>query len=341
MEPVQALTKIMSGQSLTYSEMGDLITQMLQGQIAHSLLGAILIALQIKGESVDEMTAALHTIRSLGIRVDLPEQKQAEILDVVGTGGDGIRSFNISTAAMFVIAAAGVKVAKHGSWAASSPSGAGNVIQAMGVMLPISVEKIIEGLETVHIAFMLAAGHYPLLHKVATVRKELGVRTMFNILGPLLNPALARNQLLGVFSPALQDLCASTGKQDGMQRMLVVHGCDGMDEITLSGPTRIVELRDNCLSDYTICPEEFGMKTINDLSALQVNSIEESIQKIDAVLDGVIGPQRDMVLLNAGAGLYCAGKVSSIGEGVLLAKDSIDSGEAKRKKAQFIEFYRV
>ena len=329
----EALKRLLDHNELFYDEIQTLFREMLSGKMAPELIAALLMGLRMKVETVSEVAAAAEVMREFAIRV--PVHHPEELLDIVGTGGDGLKTFNISTTALFVAAAMGAKIAKHGGSAVSSSSGASDVMQEMGMQyLPPAM--IARSIEETQIGFMAAASHNPALRYVMSVRQILGVRTLFNILGPLVNPARAGKQFLGVFHHDLLGIYAHVGKNLGVKRMLVVHGCDGMDEITVSGPTFATELKEGEIKSFVIHPEDLGMELYKDLSPLEVHSAKQSLTKIDAVLAGEKVVARDIVLLNAGAALYCAGIADSLAEGVALAREGIDSGKAQEKKHTYI-----
>ncbi len=329
----EALKRLLDHNELFYDEVQTLFRNMLSGKMAPEMIAALLIGLRMKVETVSEVAAAAEVMREFSIRV--PVNNSEELLDIVGTGGDGLKTFNISTTALFVAAAMGAKIAKHGGSAVSSSSGASNVMQAMGVQF-LPPETVARSIKETHIGFMAAVNHNPAMRYVMSVRQVLGVRTLFNILGPLVNPARAGKQFLGVFHRDLLGIYAHVGKKMGIKRMLVVHGCDGMDEITVSGPTFATELREGEIKNFEIHPQDLGVDLYKDLSPLVVQSPKESLTKIDAVLAGEKGVARDIVLLNAGAALYCAGIADSLAEGVALAREGVDSGKAQAKKRDYI-----
>ncbi|QRN41731.1 MAG: anthranilate phosphoribosyltransferase [Neisseriaceae bacterium] len=334
--PPEALNRLLNNNEILYDEMTYLMREIMSGRMAPEMVAALLIGLRMKVETVSEITAAVNVLKEFYLAVPILDPDHT--IDIVGTGGDGIKTFNISTTAMFVVAAAGAKIAKHGGKAVSSASGAADAIEAMGVNIYLSPEQIAESIEKTNIGFMYAPQHNQAMRHVAPVRRILGVRTIFNILGPLTNPANTKNQLLGVFHEDLLGICSNVGRQMGLKRMLVVYGSDGMDEITITGTTQIAELNNGKITRYEIHPEDFGISVSQDLSPIQAFSSVESLQKMDEVLAGEKGPSRDIVLLNAAAALYCVGLTDNIQEGVEIAQEAIDSKKAQQKKQEFIQF---
>jgi anthranilate phosphoribosyltransferase len=292
-----------------------------------------LTSLRVKKETIGEIAAAASVMREFSARVELPDN--SHFVDIVGTGGDGAHTFNISTAAMFVCAAAGAKVAKHGNRSVSSKSGSADVLEALGAAIELQPAQVAQCLAETGFGFMFAPIHHPAMKTVAPVRKELGVRTIFNILGPLTNPAGAQNILMGVFHADLVGIQARVLQRLGMKRALVVHGRDGLDEITLAGGTLVAELRADRIEEYEILPGEFGV-ALADLRTLQVDSPAESKAMLLQVLDDHEGPARDIVVLNAGAALYVADVAVSIADGVARARTAIASGAARTKLAEYI-----
>ena len=286
-------------------------------------------------ETVSEITAAAAVMREFATPV--PVQDKANLVDIVGTGGDGAKTFNISSTAMFVAAAAGAKVAKHGGRSVSSSSGAADVMEQMGADLTLSPEQVGQCIDEVGIGFMFAQNHHSAMRYVAPVRRSLGFRSIFNILGPLTNPASAPNQLLGVFHIDLCGILSRVLQQLGSQHVLVVHGSDGLDEITITGHTRVAELKDGTIQEYDISPEQFGLPVYRNLDAIRVNNSAESLAMMQAVLAGKHGAARDIVLLNAAACLYAGNVVGTLADGVAAAIAAIDSGAAQAKQQQFIQ----
>ncbi|WP_027008708.1 anthranilate phosphoribosyltransferase [Conchiformibius kuhniae] len=337
--PQQALARLIDNNELFYDEMTDLMRQIMRGEVPPEQLAALLTGLRIKVETVSEIAAAAAVMREFSLKVPLADT--AGWVDVVGTGGDGAKTFNISTTAMFVAAAAGAKVAKHGGRSVSSSSGAAEVVEAMGVPLTLSPQQIAEGMAACGVGFMFAPNHHAAMRHVAPVRKSLGFRTLFNILGPLTNPAGAKNQLLGVFHIDLCGILSRVLQQLGAQHVLVVHGSDGLDEITVTGPTHIAELHHGTVREYEICPEDFGVPRYQNLDALRVDNAAESLALMNRVLAGKEdGAARDIVLLNAAAALYAAGAANSLADGMTRARAALESGAAQAKQQAFIDCCR-
>ena len=333
--PQQAIARLIDNNELFYDEMTDLMRQIMTGQVPPEQLAAILTGLRIKVETVSEITAAAAVMREFATPV--PVQDKANLVDIVGTGGDGAKTFNISSTAMFVAAAAGAKVAKHGGRSVSSSSGAADVMEQMGADLTLSPEQVGQCIDEVGIGFMFAQNHHSAMRYVAPVRRSLGFRSIFNILGPLTNPASAPNQLLGVFHIDLCGILSRVLQQLGSQHVLVVHGSDGLDEITITGHTRVAELKDGTIQEYDISPEQFGLPVYRNLDAIRVNNSAESLTMMQAVLAGKHGAARDIVLLNAAACLYAGNVVGTLADGVAAAIAAIDSGAAQAKQQQFIQ----
>ena len=332
--PQQALTRLIDNNELFYDEMTDLMRQIMRGEVLPEQIAAILTGLRIKVETVSEIAAAASVMQEFATKVNTPYAN--ELVDIVGTGGDGAKTFNISTTAMFVAAAAGAKVAKHGGRSVSSSSGAADVLEAMGANLQQSPEQVAQSIAQCGIGFMFAPNHHAAMRYVAPVRKALGFRTIFNILGPLTNPAGAANQLLGVFHIDLCGILSRVLQQLGSRHVLVVHGSDGLDEITVSGCTRIAELKDGAVREYDIHPEEFGLPVYADLGSLKVENAADSLAMMNAVLRGEArGAARDIVLLNAAACLYAGNVAGSLAEGLARACEALDSGKAAAKQAEF------
>ena len=333
MDIKEAIAKLVDRVDLTEEEMVSVMNQIMSGEATPLQIAAFLTALRMKGEKVEEITGAARVMREKARRVKV---KTERVLDTCGTGGDQKGTFNVSTTSAFVVAGAGVAVAKHGNRSVSSRSGSADVLAALGVKVDAPKEKVEECLEKIGIGFLFA----PLLHEAMKYavqpRREIGIRTIFNLLGPLTNPALATHQLVGIYDGALTTLVAQVLKNLGSVRALAVHGMEGMDEISLCGPTRVAELRDGKVRDYTIAPEEVGLKRCR-LEEVRGGTPEECAQIVRAVLHGDKGPKRDMVLFNSGAALYVSGAAESIAEGIPLAAQSIDSGKAQKKLEQLVE----
>ncbi|MCP2040377.1 anthranilate phosphoribosyltransferase [Neisseria sp. HSC-16F19] len=332
--PQQALNRLIDQNELFHDEMMDLMRQIMSGQVAPEVIAALLVGLRIKVETVSEVAAAAKIMREFATRV--PVQETAHLVDIVGTGGDNAHTFNISTTSMFVAAAAGAKVAKHGGRSVSSSSGSADIIETMGASLNLDAAAVGRCIDDIGLGFMFAPNHHSSMKYVAPVRRALGVRTIFNILGPLTNPAAAPNQVLGVFHIDLVGIMSRVLQQLGSRHVLVVHGHDGLDEITLTGPTRVAELKDGVIMEYDIHPQQFDIAVIDSIKPLQAADSRESLAKMNAVLAGEHGPCRDIVLLNAAATLYAGDVASSLEDGVAAAREAIDSGRAREKQQAFI-----
>ncbi|MGV1016914.1 MAG: anthranilate phosphoribosyltransferase [Fluviibacter phosphoraccumulans] len=331
--PKEALQRLIEHREIFHEEMTSLMRQIMSGEVSPVMIAGILIGLRVKKESIEEIAAAAAVMREFATPV--PVHDAQNLLDIVGTGGDGAHTFNISTTVMFVAAAAGARVAKHGGRSVSSQSGSADALEALGAKLDLSPAQVVQCIDQTGIGFMFAPSHHSAMKHAAPVRKELGVRTLFNILGPLTNPAGAGTQLLGVFHPDLVGILVRVLQRLGSRRALVVHGVDGLDEVSLSGPTLVGELKDGEIHEYQIKPEDFGI-TPAPISDLQVADPAESIVRMKAVLANEPGPSQDIVLLNAGAALYAAGQVASIALGIDQARQAIASGAARNKLNEFI-----
>ena len=334
----EALQRVLVHREIFYDEMVDLMRQVMRGDVSPVMTAALLTGLRVKKETIGEIAAAASVMREFAAKVEVPDN--SHFVDIVGTGGDGAHTFNISTAAMFVCAAAGAKVAKHGNRSVSSKSGSADVLESLGANIELQPDAVAKCLAQTGFGFMFAPIHHPAMRHVAPVRRELGVRTIFNILGPLTNPAGAPNILMGVFHPDLVGIQARVLQRLGMSRALVVHGRDGLDEITLAGGTMVAELRDGKIEEYELLPGEYGF-AMSDLQSIRVESPTESKAMVLEVLADVPGPARDIVLLNAGAALYAAGVARSIGDGVVQARQSISSGAARAKLDQYVAVTRA
>lgn len=328
MTPQAALNRLIDGNELFYDEMLDLMRQIMSGQVSPPLVAAILVGLRVKVESVSEIAAAATVMREFASAV--PVQHRDHLVDTCGTGGDQSHTFNISTTAAFVTAAAGARVAKHGGRSVSSSTGSADVLEAFGVNLQLTPAAVGALIDEIGIGFMFAPNHHSAMRHVAPIRKELGVRTLFNILGPLTNPAGADNQVMGVFHPDLVGIQARVLQMLGSRHAMIVHGCDGLDEITLSGPSRIAELKDGRVLEYSLDPQEYGF-AYADLSTLKANNSEASKTLLLGVLNNEAGPARDIVVLNAAAAIYVSGCADSFQEGIARADEAIRSGAALAK----------
>ena len=335
MTPQQALQQIIAHQEISHDEMVVLMRQIMQGEVSPVLIAGLVIGLRVKTETVEEIAAAAHVMRELATRVAIEDDSY--LVDTCGTGGDAAHTFNISTAAAFVAAAAGARVAKHGGRSVSSKSGSADVLEALGVNLNQTPQQVASSIHDIGVGFMFAPHYHAAMKHAAPVRRELGVRTIFNILGPLTNPANARRQVLGVFSGDLVLTLAHVLHKLGSQHVMIVHGEDGLDEITISGATRVGELKNGKVHDYFIRPEDFQLKTTS-IESLRVNGCEQAKSMLLSVLENVPGPARDIVLLNAGAAIYVAGKAETLTQGVDKAAQAIASGAALGKLRQLIEF---
>lgn len=330
----QALQRTIEHREIFYDEMLSLMRQIMAGEISPVMTAAILTGLRVKKETIGEITAAATVMRELVTRVEVPPPHD-HFIDVVGTGGDGTHTFNISTATIFVIAAAGARVAKHGNRSVSSKSGSADVLEALGVNLMLTPQQVAECIAETGIGFMFAPSHHSAMKNVAPVRRELGVRTIFNILGPLTNPAGAPNTLMGVFHPDLVGIQARVMQRLGANHVLVVHGLDGMDEISLGAATMVAELKDGEVREYEMHPEDFDLNMASSRN-LRVQNAEESRAILLGVLENRPGPARDIVTLNAGAALYTANLVGSVAEGIARAREVIASGAARIKLDEFV-----
>ena len=333
MKAQDALTRVIEHREIFHDEMLDLMRQIMKGEMSPLMVAAILTGLRVKKETVGEITAAAQVMREMSTRIEIPNS--AKLVDIVGTGGDGAHTFNISTTSMFVAAAAGAKVAKHGGRSVSSSSGSADVLEALGANIMLTPAQVGECLEKTGIGFMFAPNHHSAMKNVAPIRREMGVRTIFNILGPLTNPASAPNTLLGVFHPDLVGILVRVMERLGAKHVMVVYGKDGMDEISLGAATMVGELKDGKVSEYEIHPEDFGLQMSSNRS-LRVENSAESQEMIYATLANTPGTARDIVVLNAGTALYVANVAESIQQGITLARDAIASGAARARLDEFV-----
>lgn len=329
----EAIAALIERQDLEAEAMVSVMESVMTGQTTPAQIGALLVALRMKGETSDEIVAAAQVMRELATRVEVSTEG---LVDTCGTGGDASGTFNISTASALVAAAAGARVAKHGNRSVSSRSGSADVLQALGVKLGISPEGVASCIDRVGVGFLFAPAHHGAMRHAIGPRRELGVRTIFNVLGPLTNPAGAPNQVLGVFSAHWVRPLAEALQKLGSRHVLVVHAQDGLDEISISAPTQVAELREGAIREYQVTPEDFGLRRA-PVDQIQVDSIDASAAVIRAVLDGTAGPARDVVLLNAGAALYVSGRVGSHADGLAEAARAIDSGAASERLRQLVE----
>ena len=335
--PQQALQRTIEHREIFHDEMLHLMRQIMQGEISPLMVAAILTGLRVKKETIGEITAAAQVMRELSSKVEVADNRH--FVDIVGTGGDGAHTFNISTAAMFVAAAAGAKVAKHGGRGVSSSSGSADVLEALGANIQLAPQRVGECIAATGIGFMFAPNHHTAMKNVAPVRREMGLRTIFNILGPLTNPAGAPNTLMGVFHPDLVGIQVRVMEQLGANHVLVVYGKDGMDEISLGAATMVGELKDGKIAEYEIHPEDFGLQMLSNRS-LRVADAQESKEMLLAALANDDGAPREIVILNAGAALYAANLAASIPAGITLAREAIASGAARAKLDEFVSFTR-
>jgi len=331
---LDALTRTIDHREIFHDEMLSLVRRIMSGEMSPVMMAALLIGLRVKKETIGEITAAAQVMREFSTKVDVPDR--THLVDIVGTGGDGSHTFNITTCSMFVAAAAGARVSKHGGRSVSSKSGSADVLEALGVPLGLSPKAIAQCITDTGIGFMFAPNHHPAMKNVAPIRKELGVRTIFNILGPLTNPADAPNILMGVFHPDLVGIQVRALQRLGAEHAVVVYGRDGMDEVSLGGATMVGEFRNGAVQEYEIHPEDFGL-TMASNRALKVETPDQSMALLRTVLGNEPGPARDIVMLNAGVALYAANVAPTMKDGVALAREAIGSGKARAKLEQFVE----
>ena len=331
--PQQALQRTIEHREIFHDEMLHIMRMIMSGEMSPVMMAALITGLRVKKETIGEITAAAQVMREFSTKVNV--RNKTHLVDIVGTGGDGSHTFNISTCAMFVAAAAGAKVSKHGGRSVSSKSGSADVIEALGIQINLSPEAIARCIEEVGVGFMFAPNHHPAMKNVAPIRKELGVRTIFNILGPLTNPASAPNILMGVFHPDLVGIQIRALQRLGAEHALVVYGKDGMDEISLGAATVVGELKNGEITEYEIHPEDFNLPMASS-RALRVDTPEQSKAMLLGVLDDQPGAPRDIVILNAGAALYAANVAPSIREGMDQARAVLASGAAKARLQQLV-----
>ncbi len=337
--PQQALQRTIEHREIFHDEMLHLMRQIMQGEVSPLMVAAILTGLRVKKETIGEISAAAQVMRELSTKVEVAEEDKRHFVDIVGTGGDGAHTFNISTASMFVAAAAGATVAKHGNRSVSSSSGSADVLEALGANIMLTPQQVAESIAATGIGFMFAPSHHQAMKNVAPVRREMGVRTIFNILGPLTNPAGAPNTLMGVFHPDLVGILVRVMERLGANHVLVVWGKDGMDEISLGATTMVGELKDGEISEYEIHPEDFGLRMMSN-RGLRVADANESKEMVFEALGNKEGTAREIVVLNAGAALYSANIAGSIGDGIARAREAIASGAARAKLDEFVNFTR-
>ncbi len=341
MDIKQALDQVVCGNDLSIENMKDVTRQIMTGGATEAQIGGFLVAMRMKGESLDEITGAAEVMRELasGVELDLDN-----LVDTCGTGGDGANLFNVSTASAFVAAAAGVKVAKHGNRSVSSSTGSADVLEAAGIHLMLTPEQVARCVKEIGVGFMFAPAHHSAMKHAIGPRKELGLRTIFNMLGPLTNPAGVKNQVIGVFSKSLCRPVAEVLSRLGSERVLVIHANDGLDEISISGPTHVAELIDGNITEYEIKPEDFGIEC-RDLDGLSVNSAEESLELIQNALANekseVAQKALDIIALNAGAAIYASAVASTLAEGIEMANDALGSGLAREKLSELASFTQI
>ncbi|MGZ5036567.1 MAG: anthranilate phosphoribosyltransferase [Usitatibacter sp.] len=335
--PLEAINRLCDKREIFYDEMVDLMRQVMEGKVPPVQLAAILMGLHVKTESVSEIAAAASVMREFSTKVDASGVEH--LVDTCGTGGDKAHTFNISTTAAFVAAAGGAHVAKHGGRSVSSQSGSADVLEALGVNLALTPEQVGLSIREVGVGFMFAPSHHPAMKHAAPVRKDLGMRTILNILGPLTNPAGAPNQVMGVFHPDLVGIQARVLKMLGSRHVLTVHGHEGLDEITISGPTYVAELKHDFITEYTIEPKQFGLD-VAPIESIQVKDAADSRARVESVLANEPGPSRDIVILNAAAALYVSGMAPSLWDGVAAARDALATGAARAKLDHLVRFTR-
>jgi len=328
------LNRLIAAENLAHNDMHELMLQIMGGQLTSAQIAAVLVALRVKGETVTEIVAAAEVMRALSTKVAV--QDNGHLIDTCGTGGDGAQTFNISTASALVAAAAGARVAKHGGRSVSSTCGSADILEKLGVNVNLTPEQVAHCVNSIGVGFMFAPNHHSAMKHAAPVRRELGVHTLFNLLGPLTNPAGANNQVMGVFRQNLTGKLAHVLQQLGSRHVLVVHGEDGMDEITIGGNSYIAELKDGKVSEYTVHPADFGLQTAS-LDTIRVANADQAKDMLLTVLDNQTGVARDIVQLNAGAAIYVAGLAASLADGVSKAREHIASGSSKNKLAQLIQ----
>ncbi len=333
MTPQEALTRIVDHREIFHEEMLSLMRAIMSGEVTPTLIAAIITGLRVKKETIGEISAAAEVMREFATKV--PVADSPRLIDTCGTGGDAAHTFNISTTAMFVAAAAGAQVAKHGGRSVSSKSGSADVLEALGVNINLKPEQVAASIAKTGVGFMFAPNHHSAMKYAAPVRRELGVKTIFNILGPLTNPAGARQQLMGVFHPDLVGIQVRVLQRLGSRRVMIVHGQEGLDEISLVGPTLVGELKDGEVREYSVQPSDVGLNSCK-ADALRVNGIDQSKAMLLGALDNKDGPTRDIVAFNAGASIYIAGLADTLADGVKLALATLASGAARTKLDQFV-----
>ncbi len=335
MTPQEALARIIEHREIFREEMLDLMRQIMSGEVSPTLIAGIVVGLRVKKETIGEIAAAAEVMREFATKVSVPDDPR--LIDTCGTGGDAAHSFNVSTAAMFVAAAAGARIAKHGGRSVSSKSGSADVLEALGANINLPPDKVAQSIAQVGVGFMFAPNHHSAMKHAAPVRKELGVKTIFNILGPLTNPAGAKQQLMGVFHPDLVGIQARVLSRLGSRRVMIVHGKEGLDEISLAGPTLVGELNEGKVREYEVRPDDFGLKS-RESGAIRVDGVAQSKTMILAALGNEAGAARDIVALNAGASIYVAGLAATLADGVKQALATLASGAARKKLDEFVAF---
>jgi anthranilate phosphoribosyltransferase len=335
MKPQEALSRIVDHQEIQHEDMLSLMRQIMQGEVSPVLISAIITGLRVKRETIGEITAAARVMREFATPVKVTGAHH--LVDTCGTGGDAAYTFNISTAAAFVSAAAGAQVAKHGGRSVSSKSGSADVLEALGVNLNQTPEQVADSISKIGVGFMFAPNYHSAMKHAAPVRRELGIKTLFNILGPLTNPAGAKKQVLGVFDARLVAILTHVLQQLGSAHVMVVNGADGLDEITISGETRVGELRQGAVTEHTIRPEDFGLQSA-PIASIQVSDSDQAKAMLLSVLENRKGPARDIVLLNAGAAVYVSGVADSLAQGIRAAQRAIESGAALQKLHELVAF---
>ncbi|MFV0476839.1 MAG: anthranilate phosphoribosyltransferase [Parahaliea sp.] len=340
----EALPIWVAGRDIEAQQMASVMRQVMSGGATDAQIGAMLIALRMKSESIDEIAAAATVMRELALPLVVSDTSKDHLVDLVGTGGDGANLFNVSTAATFVVAASGARVAKHGNRSVSSTSGSSDLLEALGVPLDLGPEQTARCIDEVGMGFMFAPNYHSAMRYAVGPRKELGIRTLFNILGPLTNPAGVRRQVLGVFNGALCEPLARVLKALGHEHALVVHADDGLDELSVAGPSQVAELRNGSISSYRMRPEDVGLQT-QSLDGLQVSSAQESAALVRAALSGEARNEAQkaaaMIALNAGATIYVSGLAATCADGVAIAEDLIASGQAMEKLLDFVRFSQM
>jgi anthranilate phosphoribosyltransferase len=337
MTPQEALARVIEHREIFREEMLSVMRAIMSGEVSPTMIAAILVGLRVKKETIGEIAGAAEVMREFATKVAVKDVDS--LVDVVGTGGDGAHTFNISTAASFVCAAAGARIAKHGNRAVSSKSGAADLLEALGVNLGLKPEQISSCIAEAGVGFMFAPNHHGAMKHAAPVRRELGVKTIFNILGPLTNPAGAKQHLVGVFHPDLVGIEVRVLQRLGSRRAMVVHGLDGLDEISISGPTMVGELKDGQIREYNVSPQDFGLP-LHPIDSIRVESVEQSKAMVLSALANEPGAACDIVALNSGAAIYVAGLAPTVADGIKKAQGVIASGAARKKLDQFVAFTR-